>query len=361
MRLGLLPPAAIAGLLVLAGCGRPVVEGEVRNVRGEQLPGVVVSVLGTEFQDLSDARGAFRVRYASGRRRVRFSKTGYSSREIRLGDAGGRVHVDPVTLWQLPSSAGVFLFEDYQYESTTRVFPERFFMAEGHVDHGTQRETAAHTASSRPVIVCFNTPRYGTLLSRLRREEAKIATKNSSAFQVWVAAGTEKVDLVPIDNPDGLLLRLQLVQPLEPGVYAVHWGALDGYLTLERRMFMFEVLTPRMPVEAPPVDPPANALSTPTKPIPDAANEKAKAGEIATPETFVAPPPAPPRRPPAFPPLPELFPEDTPELDPVEPPRENEANPRPFEDTDTPPRGLASASFAWGMENRYLTSSFSGA
>jgi hypothetical protein len=45
---------------------------------------------------------------------------------------------------------------------------------------------------------------------------------------------------------------------LTPGVYAVHWGALEGYTTTDSRMFLFRV------GEAEP--PPAEAQPTPEKP-----------------------------------------------------------------------------------------------
>ena len=41
---------------------------------------------------------------------------------------------------------------------------------------------------------------------------------------------------------DTSLLKLNLLDPLDPGRYALHWGALEGYTTIDDRMYMFEII-----------------------------------------------------------------------------------------------------------------------
>ena len=114
-------------------------------------------------------------------------------------------------------------------------------MSEGGMAHATRRDPKLTTHDSAPVIVCYKTPRYNVRLSRMRRADAKLGPGDSHLFEVWTAGGTLRADLSPLDQPEGLLLKLRIDQPLEPGVYAVHWGALEGYTTIETIVFMFRV------------------------------------------------------------------------------------------------------------------------
>jgi len=51
----------------------------------------------------------------------------------------------------------------------------------------------------------------------------------------------------PIDLPEGQLQRVVVDRPLQPGVYAVHWGAIEGYTTLDARAYVFRVVEPPEP------------------------------------------------------------------------------------------------------------------
>ena len=44
-----------------------------------------------------------------------------------------------------------------------------------------------------------------------------------------------------LDVPEKLLVELRAAAPLSPGVYAIHWGALEGYDSIDPRIFMFEL------------------------------------------------------------------------------------------------------------------------
>jgi hypothetical protein len=59
--------------------------------------------------------------------------------------------------------------------------------------------------------------------------------------EIWIAE--QPVDLYSkvLDEPEKLLVELRATAPLSPGVYAIHWGALEGYDSIDPRIFLFEL------------------------------------------------------------------------------------------------------------------------
>jgi len=232
----------LAIVLSVPACYPSGVSGTVRNIQGEALPGVVVQVSGGDAQAVTDARGHYRIASATEDAILDFFKTGYAPAQIRLdADTRRRTAHGDVQMWQLPGSAGAYLLEDYRYNQISWVMPQQFFMSDGTVAYGTRSEPSPATHMSEPVILCYRTPRYDARLSRLVRAKPMQPSSAAAPFEIWTAGGTIDADLVPVDSPRGMLRRLRIDRPLEPGAYAVHWGALEGYMTLENRVFMFEV------------------------------------------------------------------------------------------------------------------------
>ncbi len=227
-------------VLSMPGCYRSGVSGTVRNIEGEALPGVVVQVSGEEKQTITDARGHYRI--ATTDATLDFFKTGYAPARLRLDPNTRRqaTHGD-VQMWSLPGSAGAYLLDNYRYNQISWVIPRQFFMSDGTVAYGTRSEPSPATHTSEPMILCYRTPRYDARLSRLVRAKPMQPSATTAEFAIWTAGGTVDADLVPVDTPQGMLRRLRIDRPLEPGAYAVHWGALEGYTTLENRVFMFEI------------------------------------------------------------------------------------------------------------------------
>lgn len=247
---------------ILTGCGRAALYGQVTTIQGETLPGVAVYESEVDDGKLTDARGGYSLRRRRGPVLLRFSKTGYSPAELALNiESNKRISVPTVRMWRLPERAGVYILDESGYTETTWVNPKNFFMAEGGMAYATRREPVETVVGTAPQIICYKTPRYNARLSRLRRAKAKLGAGDTQTFEVWTAGGTIPVDLVPVDAPAGMLLRLRTEQALDPGVYAVHWGALDGFTTLESRAFMFTIAEPVTP------DPPVYVPIY--KPIPD--------------------------------------------------------------------------------------------
>lgn len=237
--------AIVLGAVLLPGCNRVIIEGNVVNVQGEALPGVAVHDGEADYGRLTNTRGKYRLVRTTGQTRIRFSKTGYSPAELVLDIPRGRSFKAPtVEVWRLPQRAGVYVFDKGRYEETTWVSPKNFFMSEGGMAHATRREAKLVIIDSAPLIVCYNTPRYNARLSRMRKAKAKLGPGDAHLFEVLTAGGTIRVNLVPLDQPEGRLLKLRIEQPLEAGTYAVHWGALEGYDTIETKIFMFRIEKP---------------------------------------------------------------------------------------------------------------------
>lgn len=271
MRTRILPAILLCAAVTLSGCGRVALFGQVTTIQGETLPGVAVYESAVDDGQLTDARGGYSLRRRPGPVLLRFSKTGYSPAELALNIEGGkRLSLPTVRMWRLPERAGVYILDESGYTETTWVNPKNFFMAEGGMAYATRREPDTTVIGTVEQIICYKTPRYNARLSRLRRAKAKLGAGDTQTFEVWTAGGTIPVDLVPVDEPAGMLLRLRTEQALEPGVYAVHWGALDGYTTLESRAFMLTIAAPVAP--APP------AYAPIYKPVPDESADEGVPG-----------------------------------------------------------------------------------
>ncbi len=244
-------------LLSLAGCERAIVEGRALNARGEALPGVVVRIAGTDRQDLSDALGQYRLtsERTRGDARLQLSKSGYAPAEVTV-QIGRRLVVPApdATLWPLPLNPGVYSFSGAQYVSADWVLPKQYYLKDGSTAFGAElpETLRASVDASDVYIVCFRTPRYNARLSRLSTAEATVPGLDSESLQVWVESGTIGAGLTAIDHPAGQLLRVVVDRPLEPGVYGVHWGAMEGYTTLENRVYAFEIAAP--PADEPEAD-----------------------------------------------------------------------------------------------------------
>lgn len=230
-------------IVCCAGCHRGAVSGTVRNVRGEALGGVVVQVAGGGRQVTTDARGHYRIAPSPRDVALEFSKTGYAPAQLLLDglSPSERKRGGDVSMWPLPESAGVYLLEDHRYFPASWAIPGQFFISGGTVAYGTRSEATLSVHAREPLILCYHTPRYDARLTRLIRAEPMQSDGKSVAPEIWTAGGSIDADLVPVDSPQGMLMRLRIDHPLEPGVYAIHWGALEGYTTLENRMFMFEI------------------------------------------------------------------------------------------------------------------------
>lgn len=231
------------------------------NHAGEALPGVSVHVQGTESGALTNALGEYRIPMPTGEHTLLYAKTGYTIfDQVARVDGSGATQISEVHLWNLPPENSVFLYKNMIYTPTTWVIPKRYYMADGTTDYGTLREPEVYSDDAIPLLICYRTPRYDARLTRLQEKTAQLPQDDKQTFDIWSAGGTVGVDLVPVVHSDPSLLKLDVLEPLQPGRYAIHWGALEGYTTLDERIFIFEVTEKALPdFEA--VDPEMDGLN----------------------------------------------------------------------------------------------------
>lgn len=252
---------------------------------------MVVSVEGRDVQALTSVLGEYRLRVAPGRLLLTFSKTGYTPGQCELDvESPRRMQAQTVTLWCLPPGNGVFLYEAYRYRPTRAIEREGFLTQEGRLLYGTtkydpDRPDGAPTHSPQPALLCYNMPREGVRLNRLERTEVVLEdARAGTPVKVWVPVETYPVSLVSVDEPEGLLQQVRITDPLEPGVYAVHWGAFEVGARHNPRIFLFTVKRS----EAPPVaegqtESETTPPDTPTAPPRETAHPDASSQEPSPP------------------------------------------------------------------------------
>jgi len=262
--------AASAAVLLVA-CGRPsvsdvaeaagsvrvdlsavrghTISGVVHDIRGETLPGVAVTCLESGDQVITGPLGTYRVRFQPGEVTLNFIKSGYTPGILELESGGASsLEADPVRLYRLPIDSGVYFFENLNYRPVDSILPERFVVVKPELGavFGTRRREVSITEDPMPTLIGFRIPRSGASLYRMRSLDMRVMGPREQEVPVegWVPAHAVAVSMAPIDEPDGLLRVMQLEEPLAPGRYALHWGALDGDRDLDQRVFFFDVVEP---------------------------------------------------------------------------------------------------------------------
>jgi hypothetical protein len=298
--------AALLALLLLCGCERTVlISGRVTDVRGVALPGVAVTVGDADYEGLTDGTGEYRIRCEPGTVSLHFIKTGYTPGHMELraglreGGAGAedadtplrfsKIQAREVMLWPLPPAKGVYLFEDFAYRALTRCEVAKYLarMEKAEEDSGGKAEDRIRAArfvhgteigpevemvfeapageavsvlpaageidAGRPLIIACRMPPWDVHLCRMKEvEAARIYPEMTPediqdlvyARRVWVEEENVPVLTAPVDEPDRLLVELRSPVMLTPGVWAVHWGALNGHTSTDPRIFMFRVTAP---------------------------------------------------------------------------------------------------------------------
>ena len=163
------------------------------------------------------------------------------------------VTVQSVKLWPLPQGKGVYLFENYRYRSLKRTEPKHYIQKDGPARFGVKIPPEEGTLENRPLLIAYKLPPYDLKLHRLEPIKASMPQEDPPTFalDIWVGVEEAPVIAIPIDEPERLLLELRPVRALVPGVYAAHWGALDGYTSTELRVFLFRIFDPDAPAETP--------------------------------------------------------------------------------------------------------------
>jgi carboxypeptidase family protein len=246
----------VCALALLSGCEPSlIVSGRVVDVSGQALPGAAVSASSATGQDVTDGIGTFRLRCAPGPARIDIAKTGYTPGLLEIDPAGERVlELNDILLWPLPTGKGVYLFEDYRYRETARVKPSRYLDKDTGPIFAVKQFAEVTTRETQPLIICHKLPSYDVALYRMGQIEAALPQRSVRSgrggggeyeytLSVWAPVDAVGIFAVPIDEPGRLLLELRPSTPLSPGVYAMHWGALDGHTSTSPNAFLFQVVS----------------------------------------------------------------------------------------------------------------------
>jgi len=245
--------AIMAGLLLVAAglvscdraelLGGAEIRGMVVDIRGEPVPGVVVSISDPLKQCLTDGLGQYRLGTEPGRVELHFMKTGYTSGTMVIEDTGlGTVLARPLSLWCLPQTTGLFIFEDYKYRRAAPLKPRPYVESEDRVIYGVGKLTGIiETQAAQPLLLCYKMPSYDAKLCRLAAVEAAAPESPALKDKVWAFSESVPLAMAPVDEPERLLWEVRLMGPLDPGIYALDWGALDGYTSTDERIFVFAV------------------------------------------------------------------------------------------------------------------------
>lgn len=240
--------------------------GRVYDVSGQELPGVVVRVIGTEYEGLSNGNGIYSLRSASGELELEFAKTGYAPvRQTVSVPSLGIFDIEPVQLWPIPVGEGVYTFENFRYRQTDHPRVNRYNIQDAGFAYGTPVEPSLEITyadpkespdRNPPPLIAHKMSPYDARLHKLRKVNAAMAhtgavgrgdkSKRDIQYteEVWIADEAIQITTRPLDEPERLLLEMRATRPLTPGVYAIHWGALEGYDSIDPRVFLFEVIEP---------------------------------------------------------------------------------------------------------------------
>ncbi|MBX3178011.1 MAG: carboxypeptidase regulatory-like domain-containing protein [Candidatus Hydrogenedentes bacterium] len=261
-------PALLASVAAFAGCNpRVAVTGLVTNVDGEPLPGVSVKVEAAQAFGVTNGNGIFGRRpnilsVPPGAWELEYIKSGFTTAYQNLDTGNARsVEAPPVALWPLPAARGVYLLEGIHYESLTRATPERYRALNGGAVYGLNAKILPEVElSESPVFfVSHKMATYDWQLSRL--ETARVfrpgveapppgeKIDDSITESIWAAAVRLPIETIPVDLPERLLWQIRPAVAMQPGVYAIHWGALDGDSTTEESVYLIGIQAPEAEAE----------------------------------------------------------------------------------------------------------------
>lgn len=257
-------------LVLLSSCDymhKVYLQGEVTDISGQSLPGAVVKVSGTDYEDLTNGTGRYFFGVTTGKLQLEFIKTGYTParREITV-DSLGRIEVPTIALWPLPVGEGVYYCKNYRYYEATRPRPNRYHVKDMGDAWGTPvspdliipwTDPKENTEDNPPFMIGHKVPAYDARMHKLQEVNAALIQTQTShrneadkeqemqyPEEIWIAEQPVTIYSKVLDEPEKLLVELRATAPLEPGVYAIHWGALEGYDSIDPRIFMFELKAP---------------------------------------------------------------------------------------------------------------------
>ena len=255
-----------------AGCERTLtLSGQVVDTTGGTLPGVAVIAVGTGREALTNARGEYVLMCPPNTLRVDYTKTGYTIGHVPLAAGESKEQtLDPVVLYPLPEARGVYQTLNHRYHELTRTEARQYAGREISKLYGTKKVPELVITDFMPTMIVFRLPSYDIQCSRLDWLDAAQPGLEPGVFPEKVLAPVESLQVFasPLDEPERQLIELQFAQPLQPGTYALHWGALNGYFSTEKYAYLFRIRDPDAPDEplAPEPAPTEDAAATEAAP-----------------------------------------------------------------------------------------------
>lgn len=263
-RFNVRPLRFFAMVLVLAGCAPHVgIQGVVYNIEGEPLPGVSVRVEEIGAFAVSNGNGVFGKRpntlsLPPGTWELAYFKTGFTTARQTIDTGSARsVEAAPVQLWPLPSAKGIYVLDGLTYLPFTRVTPDRHRRENNAPVYGMKLAPELKLATAPPMIISHRLANYDWQLTRLEQvtvlregfeplppgQESKKGDDTRTEV-IWAASVRLPIQTTPIDEPEQQLWRIIPSVELGPGLYAIHWGALDGDPGTEPSAYLMEVIDP---------------------------------------------------------------------------------------------------------------------
>lgn len=237
-----------------------IIRGVVKDAAGETLPGVSVILEEQNREDLSNANGRYSLRAERGNGTLHFYKTGYSSVHLKLDALLFGVNEMPeVRLTSLPAEEGVFFQQNFRYQALEHPRINRYTTASGEPVFGTPvqpgltlpwKDPGEEPQGNPPVFFAYKVQPYNALLHQLRSialkqgeavKDKKESKENGNQDTILVADKAIPLISRILDEEEGQTVELHPGEPLEPGIYAFHWGALSGYDSLDPRAFLFAI------------------------------------------------------------------------------------------------------------------------
>lgn len=231
----------LTGLVLSSACGQPAqVTGKVVDIWGKPIAGATIAVEGVKEQQVTDARGAFKVAAPQTTSRLMAGKDGYIKDVRNIAPASGDAAPPTVSfeLYPDPGEVGFYAI------GTSSYLPLPSFEAE---TKGTEVRALTGIHDVGDVALPSNTPPRFVFSSKLRAERLAqldlqltrleftqeatlpgVLGETATDLNLWTAVGVEiPYDLVVLPSRDDFLLKLR--QPLKPGAYAFHTqGALTS-------------------------------------------------------------------------------------------------------------------------------------
>jgi hypothetical protein len=265
---------------VLSGCDTSYVSGRVLDFSGQPLPGAAIAVDNQIAYTITSAHGGYRVKASPNPHVVWFFKSGYTVGSLAITPQKfGITSATDVQLWRLPEATGVFVLENYQYLPLTMVEPRQYYTKERGIFNGILATPLFSTNNAHPRLIAYKKPFYDLSLRRLDPVKAFLNEKatQDTPQNVWQPVDSVAITHVPIDEHDNLLMEITFASDLPPGVYAVHWGILEGYSNTDSHAYLFEILPKDAPAPQPqtPPEPKKDTQKTTEKPAPNPSDSLA--------------------------------------------------------------------------------------